>query len=324
MAGQVFITGANGFIGRALADRYRGDGWAVRGLDFEADSARDVVAGDLRDPGGWRDQVAGSDLVIHTAAIVSMVAPVRDAWDVNCRGTRQMLEVARDHGVKRVIHLSSIAAFGFEFPPDVDESYPLRPWGNSYVDTKIASEHTVLSAHAAGEVPCTIIRPGDVYGPGSRAWIVEPLNMMKAGQFVLPDAAASIFSPVYIDDLVEGIVRAGAAPQAAGQVFNVTGGQGVTCEAFFSHHWRWLGKPGSPRSLPAPAAEALAAAGGSLMKLLGRRTELGRGTVRLLARRATYSIEKARRVLGYEPGVDLAEGMRRSEAWVRAQGLADG
>jgi nucleoside-diphosphate-sugar epimerase len=324
MAGQVFITGANGFIGRALSDRYRRDGWTVRGVDFAADPARDVVAGDVREPGGWRDHVAGSDLVIHTAAIVSMVAPVKDAWEVNCRGTRRLLEVARDHEVRRVIHLSSIAAFGFEFPPDVDEDYPLRPWGNSYVDTKIASEHTVLSAHAAGEVPCTIIRPGDVYGPGSRAWIVEPLNMMKAGQFILPDATTSIFSPVYIDDLVAGIAQAGAAPHAAGHIFNVTGGQGVTCETFFSHHWRWLGKPGSPRSLPAAAAETLAAAGGSLMKLLGRRTELGRGTVQLLARRATYSIEKARRLLGYEPAVDLPEGMRRSEAWVREQGLVEG
>ena len=323
MTARVFITGASGFIGRALANRYREDGWTVRGVDFAADPGRDVVAGDIRKPDGWRDHLAGSDLVIHTAAIVSMVAPVRDAWDVNCQGTRRLLEVSRDHDVGRFVHLSSVAAFGFDFPPDVDESYPLRPWGNSYVDTKIASEHTVLSAHAAGEVPCTVIRPGDVYGPGSRAWIVEPLNMMKAGQFMLPDAARSIFSPVYIDDLVEGIVRAAAAPEAAGQVFNVTGGAGVTCEAFFSHHWGWLGKPGSPRSLPAAAAETIAAAGGSLMKLLGRPTELGRGTVRLLARRATYSIEKARRLLGYEPRVALAEGMRRSEAWVREQGLLD-
>jgi nucleoside-diphosphate-sugar epimerase len=322
MAGQVFITGANGFIGRALSRRYRRDGWSVRGVDFAADPERNVVAGDIREPERWREHVAGSDLVIHTAAIVSMVAAVRDAWDVNCRGTRQLLEVARDQKVDRVVHLSSVAAFGFDFPPDVDESYPLRPWGNSYVDTKIASEHAVLAAHVAGEVPCTVIRPGDVYGPGSRAWIVEPLKMMKAGQFLLPDAARSIFSPVYVDDLVEGIVRAASSPEAAGQIFTITGGVGVTCEAFFSHHWRWLGKPGAPRSLPTAAAEMVAAAGGALMSLLGRRTELGRGTVQLLARRSTYSIEKARRVLGYEPAFDLAEGLRRSEAWVREQGLA--
>lgn len=323
MSGQVFITGANGFIGRALARRYRKDGWSVRGVDFRADPDWDVVAGDIRSPGDWRRHVAGSDLVLHTAAIVSMVAPVRDAWAVNCQGTRRMLEVARDEQVTRLVHLSSIAAYGFDFPPGVDETYPLRPWGNSYVDTKIASEHTVLSAHAAGEAACTIIRPGDVYGPGSRAWLVEPLKMMKAGQFMLPDAARSIFSPVYIDDLVDGIVLAAAAPEASGQVFNLTGGVGVSCEAFFGHHWRWLGKPGSPRSLPTAAAEVLAGAGGFLMKLIGRPTEMGRGTVRLLARRATYSIDKARRVLGYDPRMDLDGGMRHSEAWVREQGLLD-
>ncbi len=323
MPGQVFITGASGFIGRALAARYRRDGWAVRGVDFQADPDWDVVAGDIRSPDTWRKHVAGSDLVLHTAAIVSMVAPVEDAWAVNCQGTRRMLEIARDEQVGRLLHFSSIAAYGFDFPPDVDETYPLRPWGNSYVDTKIASEHTVLSAHAAGEVACTVIRPGDVYGPGSRAWLVEPLKMMKAGQFMLPDAARSVFSPVYIDDLVDGIVQAAASPRAAGQVFNLTGGVGVSCETFFGHHWRWLGKPGAPRSLPAAVAEALAGVGGCLMKLIGRPTEMGRGTVQLLARRATYSIEKARSLLGYAPQVDLDRGMEQSEAWVRAQGLLE-
>jgi 2-alkyl-3-oxoalkanoate reductase len=318
---RVFITGGNGFIGRALAQRYRGLGAEVCGTDFTASPAWNVVAGDVRRPEQWRDQLAGVDLVIHTAAVVSMVAPMQAAWDVNCNGTRRLLTACREQGVARFVQLSSVAAFGFDFPANVDESHPLITNGNSYTDTKITSEHTVLAAHAGGEMACTIIRPGDVYGPASRAWVIAPLEMMRAGQFLLPDAGQGVFSPVYIDDLVDGIVLAAGNPEGAGQIFTLTSGVGVSCAEFFGHHWRWLGKHGSPRTLPKGVAITLAEAGAGIARLLGRPSELGRGTVELLARPATYSIEKARRLLGYVPAVDLVEGMRRTEAWARETGL---
>ena len=318
---RVFITGANGFIGRALAQRYRGLGAEVCGTDFKADPAWNVCAGDVRQPETWHKQLAGADLVIHTAAVVSMVAPMRAAWDVNCNGTLRLLTACREQGVARFVQLSSVAAFGFDFPANVDESQPLISNGNSYTDTKITSEHTVLAAHAGGEIDCTIVRPGDVYGPASRAWVIVPLEMMRAGQFLLPDAGRGVFSPVYIDDLLDGILLAAGKPAGAGQIFTLTSGVGVSCAEFFGHHWRWLGRHGLPRTLPKGVAIALAEAGAGIAQLLGRPTELGRGSVELLGRPATYSIEKARRLLGYSPKVDLAEGMRRTEAWARETGL---
>ena len=119
--------------------------------------------------------------------------------------------------------------------------HPLITCGNSYADTKIASEHSVLAAHAGGEIDCTIIRPGDVYGPGSRPWIIVPIEMMRAGSsgFRTPDRG--VFSPVYIDDLVNGTVLAAGAPEGAGQIFTITSAVGVSCAEFFGHHWRWLG-----------------------------------------------------------------------------------
>jgi nucleoside-diphosphate-sugar epimerase len=318
---RVFITGANGFIGRSLAQRYREYGAEVAGVDMTADPAWNVVAGDVRDVERWRRDLDGADLVIHTAAVVSMVAPMRAAWEVNCLGTRRLLTACRDSGVRRFVHVSSVAAYGFEFPDGVDESWPMITNGNSYTDTKITGEHLVLTAHAAGELDCTIIRPADVYGPASRAWIVVPLEMMKSRQFLLPDRGGGIFSPVYIDDLIDGIVLAAGQAQGAGQVFNLGDGTGVSCAEFFGHHWRWLGRTGSIPSLPKGLAITLAEAGGRLVRLLGRSSELGRGTIGLMSRPGTYSIEKARRLLGYDPQVGLAEGMQRSEAWVRSRGL---
>lgn len=318
---RVFITGANGFIGRSLAQRYREYGSDVGGVDMTADPAWNVVAGDVRTVERWRRDLDGADLVIHTAAVVSMVAPMRAAWEVNCLGTRRLLTACRESGVRRFVHVSSVAAYGFEFPDGVDESWPLITNGNSYTDTKITGEHLVLAAHAAGELDCTIIRPADVYGPASRAWIVVPLEMMKSRQFLLPDRGRGIFSPVYVDDLVDGIVLAAGQAQGAGQVFNIGGRTGVSCAEFFGHHWRWLGRRGSIPSLPRGIAITLAEAGGRLVRLLGHSSEMGRGTIGLMSRPGTYSIEKARRLLGYDPQVGLAEGMQRSEAWVRSRGL---
>ena len=318
---RVFITGANGFIGRALARRYRELGADVRGIDMSADAEWNVVAGDVRDVDRWRAHLAGCDLVIHTAAVVSMVAPMRDAWDVNCNGTRRLLTACREAGSRRFVQLSSVAAYGFGFPDGVDETYPLITNGNSYTDTKITGEHAVLAAHAGGELDCTVIRPGDVYGPGARAWIVVPLQMMRARQFILPAHGRGIFSPIYIDDLVAGIVLAAGLPQGAGQIFNLTAGLGVTCAEFFGHHWQWLGNKRAVPSVSTGTAIALAGIGARFARLTGRSTELGRGSIGLLARRGTYSIEKARRLLGYQPQVDLDEGMRRSESWARSAGL---
>ena len=318
---RVFITGANGFIGRALARRYRECGAEVGGVDFKADPEWNVVTGDMRDVASWRKHVGGADLVVHTAAVVSMVAPMRAAWEVNCLGTRHLLDACREHGVQRFLHVSSVAAYGWEFPDGVDETWPLITNGNSYTDTKITGEHIVMAAHAAGEIDCTIVRPGDVYGPASRAWIVVPLELIKSRQFLLPDGGRGIFSPVYVDDLLDGIVLAAGQQEGAGQVFNMSAGTGVTCAEFFGHHWRWLGRKGSIPSLPTGVAIAVAEATGKLMHMLGRTTEMGRGSIGLMSRAGTYSIEKARRLLGYAPQVDLATGMQRSEAWARSSGL---
>jgi len=316
---RVFITGASGFIGRALARYYRQQGAAVCGIDFKADPEWGVVAADLAEPETWRDQLQGVDLVIHTAAIVSNTASMDLAWRVNVKGTADLLNACAEAGVKRFIQLSSVAAYGFDYPDEVTEDQPLRPMGNTYVDTKIASEHAVLAFHTSGRMECTIIRPGDVYGPGSRPWVIIPLAMIAAGKFLLPAQGQGLFSPVYIDDLVRGIALAAASEIGSGQIYNIGGGLPVTCEEFFGYHARMLGGR-SLRKVSTATAVLLAETGRRLVQLFGGHTELGRGAIDMLSRSAGYSIEKARQQLAYEPDVLLEEGMRRTEAWAREAG----
>jgi nucleoside-diphosphate-sugar epimerase len=318
---RVFITGASGFIGRAVAERFRAEGAEVAGVDFAADPDRGVVAGDVAEAEPWQSAVSGADVVIHTAAIVSNAYDLEESWRVNVRGTRNALDAATAGGAGRFVHVSSVRAFSdLGFPDGVDEHHPVRPDGNPYVDTKIASEQVVLQAHAAGEVECTVVRPGDVYGPGSRPWTVLPLEFIKARRFLLPAMGCGVFSPVYLDDLVAGLMLVVQRTEAKGQVFTISGDRGVPAKEFFGHYFRMLGRRG-PICLPTSLAVAAASAAGSPDRLRGRRTELNAASMRYLARPGGYSIDKARRLLGYEPQIDLDEGMRRTEAWLREQRL---
>ena len=313
---SVFITGALGFIGQRLAEHYRARGAEVRGVDVRAGDG--VVAGDVTAPGRWQEHARDSDLVVHTAAVLSLSGSPEDQWPVNVLGTRLALDAAVAGGASRFVHFSSVLAFSWTFPDDVDERHPVRPNGASYVDTKIASEQVVLQAHAAGEMACTIVRPGDVWGPRSRPWTILPVEMAKQGLFMVP--AGGIFSPVYIDNLIEGVVLAAERDEGVGEVFTITDGIGIPNEDFFGRYFRMLGREG-PRTLPARALVPIAAGVDAFSRITGRDNEMNAGAVAYLSRTGTYSIEKARRVLGYEPSVGLEEGFRRTEAWLREQGM---
>ncbi len=321
MTESFFITGASGFIGRILAERLRSEGAEVRGVDLAADPDRGVVAGDITAPATWQQHVEGTDVLIHTAAIVSNAVDFAQSWSANVLGTRRALDAASAAGIKRFVHFSSIRAFSdLHYPAGVDERYPVRPDGNAYVDTKVASEQVVLQAHAAGEVAATIVRPGDVYGPGSRPWTLLPLEAIKARQMILPAMGKGIFSPVYVDNLVDGVLLAARRQEGAGQVFTISDGIGVTCQEFFANYARMLGRDRVP-SAPTVVALTLAWGAALVARARGQPTEANPTAVRYFTRRGTYSIEKARRLLGYIPRVSLEEGMRRTEAWLREEGF---
>jgi len=319
---KVFVTGANGFIGRALMRRFRDLGAAVCGVDIEADPEWDIVAGDIGESGAWQGHARGCDLVINTAAVVSNTAPRDLYWKISVNGVRKVIDAAVAGGASRLVQISSCAAFGGGTPAGVDERWPIAAvTGRNYADAKAASEHPALAAHASGEVACTIIRPSDVYGPGSRPWILIPLEMIRKGMFILPAHGRGIISHLFIDDLVDGIVLAAGLDRGAGQIFTITGGRGVPCGEFFSYHWRWAGKAGPPRSFSTATAVRIAETARIVSRLLGKRTEASGASMLMLAANKSWSIEKARRLLGYEPKITVEEGMRRTESWLRELGI---
>jgi nucleoside-diphosphate-sugar epimerase len=317
----VFVTGANGFIGRALLQRYRDLGCDARGMDFQPDPARNVVAGDLMRPETWAMHAKGCDLFIHTASVVSLSAEWSQYRLISVDGTRIALDAAIAGGAKRFVHFSSIAALGNDYAVGATErsSVVIGP-DYRYGVGKGASEHVVLAAHAAGEIDCTIIRPGDVYGPGSRAWLLEPLHMARRGRLLLPDGGRGIFTPVYVDDLLDGVMLAAGLAVGSGQIFILWGNEPVSCKNFFAYHWRWAGRKNFPPSLPLHMLLWLTWGVRTINKLLRIQDETDPDTILMFSRPGGYGTEKARQLLGYFPKVNLTEGMRRSEIWLRSIG----
>jgi nucleoside-diphosphate-sugar epimerase len=317
---SVFITGARGFIGATLAERYRSQGVEVRGVDVAGDPERGVVAADVSEPGDWQRHAEGCEVVFHTAALITFAPALDRFWRVNTLGTRRALDAAIAAGARRFVHFSSITVFGFDYPDGVEETHPVRLTGVPYIDTKIASEQVVLQAQAAGELPCTIVRPGDVYGPGSQPWTRLPVEELRRGRLMLPAGGRGEISPVYVDNLVDGVTLAAAEPAAAGQVITITDGRAVQTQEFFGYYARLLGKRRAPTA-PTPVVKALAGTIALAGRVRGVEVEVNPRAVAYVARRGTYSIAKARRLLGYEPRVSLEEGMARTERWLREEGL---
>ena len=308
------VTGASGFIGSALAAALSDQGHDVRGLDV---AGTDIVA-DIAQPGGWMD-LGDVDVVIHTAAMVGMPSQAEAFWRVNTLGTRHVLDAARRSGARRFVLLSSVTVFGNDFPDGVSEAYPTRPTAVPYAATKIAAEHLCLDEHIRSGLEVTIVRPGDVYGPRSRPWTLLPLQMIRSRRVAVPPTG--IHSPVYVDDVVDGVIRAATVPQAAGEIITLSGGVGVPTGEYFDHYARLLGRRSVPR---VPRSVMLAAAGAQagVANRLGRTIELSPAAVRYLAdRRGTYSIAKAADLLDWRPAVGLHDGMARTAEWLRTEGL---
>lgn len=317
MSSTAVITGAAGFLGRAFRQTLEGRGWNVRGVDVRPGPG--VTVGDVSRPGAWADLLHGADLVVHAAALDTEAGDAATFWRVNVEGTRTVLEEAARAGVGRLLHLSSTVVHGRDFPEGVDEAGPVRMTGNPYTDTKVAAEHQALLAAAAGRLPITVVRPGDVYGPHGEQWTVRPVQLMRRGLFVLLDGGHGIMSPTYVDDAVEGALAAALSDEGIGEVFHVTGGQGVPARDFFGCYARMLDI--RLRSLPALAAAALTTPIDIVSRSLGVQRPLSSRAIEYVTHPGTYSVAKARQRLGWEPQVSLAEGMHRTGEWLREASL---
>jgi nucleoside-diphosphate-sugar epimerase len=159
-----------------------------------------------------------------------------------------------------------------------------------------------------GEFGVTIIRAGDVYGPGGSVWVEQPLKMMQKKKFVLVNGGRGICNHVYIDNLIDGIFLA-LEQEAYGEAFNLTDGCQTTWREYYERLAKIGGQPKPVISVPALVAK-------TAIRQMGKNADLLPESIDFVTRSHAYSIEKATKVLGYTPRIDLDAGMARTGEWL--------
>jgi len=304
------VTGAGGFIGSAVCQRASQEGAKVIGLDRNREAieraracgASEVVEGDVVDRNAVARAISGADLVVHTAANVREWGSMEDFIEVNVAGTANVLDSAPEGA--RIVHLSSVVVYGYDDPSTQDESASLRSVGIPYVDTKAASDRL------ARERGAVVIRPGDVYGPGSVPWVVRPLQLMKKRILAVP--RESWMLPVFVDDLVDAIML-GLESGKPGEAYTAWSGEQVTFAEYFDRLALAAGlRP--PVRLPTPALWLVGAVAEGGARLARRPPAIGRFGATFISRSGDVSNEKLREDLGWVPQVTIDEGIARSVA----------
>lgn len=342
--GRVLITGAGGFIGARIAEVLHCSGLAeVRaGVRRWAGAARigrfpfEITLCDVTDPAQLRAAAAGARAIVHCA---------RTGPGDAVPAVRAVLEAAAAAGAERVVHFSSVAVYG-DAAGDVDDSLPPRPTGRAYGDAKLETEAACVEAAKTG-LGVVVLRPSIVYGPFGDEWTGNYARQMAAGAWMLPpEYCTGTANLVYVDDVVQAVIRALRTERGLGTAYNINGPERPTWWQYFTALNDALGLPPLARRSAASAQAAARAMQPvrSAAKLAVRRFE---GPIRVLAQRSSaakalmkraeaairqtptlqefdlyrhrvsFNSARAQPLLGYTPAFPLADGVALSAAWMR-------
>jgi nucleoside-diphosphate-sugar epimerase len=318
----LLISGIGGFIGLRTAELAIAKGIKVSGLQDSSDKNKKaqnlgakVIYGNVTDPATAQMACQGVDIVLHTAEIAKEGGSLDQFREINVSGTINMAQAAKNAGVKTFIHISSVLVYGFNYPDRVTEDGPLCGEKNAYCQTKIEAEKALLELNDPANFGIIILRPGDVYGPGSIPWIVRPLVMMRQRLFAYANEGRGVINHTYIDNLIDAIFLA-IEKETYGEIFNVTDGQETTWKDYFTRLADMAGLP-APFSLPKDELKLFLQLRYQGQKLFRKQADILPEVVDFMTRPYAYSITKAQKLLSYQPTVDLEEGMRRTQEWVK-------
>lgn len=319
------VTGGGGFVGRHLVEALHARGDRVRNLDLHApaDLPGDFVRTDITDPAAVRDAIAGADVVFHNASAVhTKQAHVDLVRRVNVDGTRHVIDACRAHGVPRLVYVSSgSVVYQGEDIENGDESlpYPTRTQA-PYADSKIEAEKLVLASNDAA-LATIALRPHVVFGPHDARFLPAVLRHARSGRLRVQVGRGTWLSDyTYVENLVDALLLAGerVAPGAnvAGRAYFVTNGEPMPFWDFVRRVLARLDLPPIRASVPHQLVYAIAALKEGFEALRGGEVSpedgLTRFAIRYMCTHHYFSIERARRELGYEPRVSVADGIERT------------
>jgi nucleoside-diphosphate-sugar epimerase len=329
--GMCLITGATGFVGSHLAEACLDRGLGIRALVRPSSDTTllkrlgaELVTGDLTEPDAVRRAVAGVNYVFHCAAKVGDWGPVEEYRAINVVATQSLLDACKGQPLRRFVHLSSLGVYPAVHHHGTDETAPLPDQHmDGYTQTKVESERLVMSYHAKG-LPVTALRPGFIYGPRDRNFVPKLVENLRERRVRYLGSRHYLFDCIYVGNLVEAFFLARDNPAALGQVFNLGDGEPVTKQRFIEAVADGLGVP-RPRPLTIPLWLARLVAffveGGARRRGAKEAPFVTQGRIKFLGLNLDYSIEKARRELGYKPPYSFHEGMQLTIAWCKENGV---
>jgi nucleoside-diphosphate-sugar epimerase len=321
---RVMVTGATGFTGGHLARALKRRGNEVVALVRDERKAAplaaegiELVRGDIVEPERVQRAVEGCAVVYHIAALYREAKHGDELYRrVNVDGTRNVLEAAERAGVARVVHCSTVGVHGDVAVP-ADEDAPFAP-GDVYQETKLEGE--LVAKQYADRGLAAIFRPVGIHGPGDLRFL-KLFRTVARGQFRMIGSGSVLYHMTYIDDLVDGIVLCGEHPAARGQTYILSGPRYTTLHELVAAIAEAVGRPMPRGRIPLWPVKAAAWACETLCKPLGVEPPLHMRRLDFFTKDRGFTSAKAQREIGYAPKVSLAEGLARTAAWYRQQGL---
>jgi nucleoside-diphosphate-sugar epimerase len=326
----VLVTGATGFTGGQLAARLAAHGDEVRALvrpksrpRFDASPLPGLgvsaVEGDLSDLESLRRATEGAAVVYHIAATYREAGQPDAAYRrVNVDGTRNVLIASRDNGVRRVVHCSTGGVHGHIARPPATEDAPFNP-GDVYQETKLEAETAAREFGRAGGLEVVVVRPIGIYGPGDTRFL-KMFRGIARGRFPLLGSGQVFYHLTFIDDLVDGIRLSGTVARAAGRTYILAGPRYTTLEALIGMVARELGVAPPRFHWPVWPFWTAGLLCEAICVPLRIEPPLYRRRVDFYTKSRAFDTTRARNELGFNPRVDLDEGIRRTAAWYREQG----
>ena len=325
---KVLITGATGLLGGHLLQELQQRGEQIRVLVLPVENAEkliaqgvEVVRGDVTDASTLAPAVRDIEIIFHLAGMMGVDRPLADYRLVNVTGSENLYRAAQAAGVRRFVHTSSHTVYGLGHGRFLAEEDALRPDPDPYSITKAEGDHLMRRLMLRSDVETVIIRPGTFFGPGDRLHFGRMAQRMKNGKGVIIGRGDNALPFCYVTDVAQGFLLAAYHEKAPGNVYNISNDRPLTQQEIFNAIADSTGGKRPTRHLPylpiyygSIVAEKIA----FITRTKPIVTRLG---AMMFGTDNRHSVEKARRELGYEPKVDIREGIRLAAAWFNAGGM---
>jgi nucleoside-diphosphate-sugar epimerase len=329
---RLLVTGGTGFIGSHLAEegRRRGADVVVLGLTERPEEKAnaelltrmgvEVLPGSITDAELCRRSARGATHIFHLA-VAMREGGKRDEFfeSINLGGTRHLLEAASLQRVERFLYCSTIGIYGHRAPGITREDSPLAP-GNIYERTKVSAERLVREFAEQCALPAVVLRPADVYGPRDQR-LLKLFRGISRGRFPLFGSGSGRRHMVYVDDVVSAFFKACERDNAVGEGLIIAGPRACTLRELVEEVTRATGSKRYGVRLPLAPMLGLAAVVEDVCARLKIDPPIYRRRMDFFHSDSEFDISRARRVLDWEPRVDLREGVQRTLDDYRRSGL---